>query len=104
MQVLRDHLGHPINWEDQKDFNYIISAWVVATKAYPELTNPNGGGYSKYSFMSYLIEKADQQQTLDAITGNTPVETFGADWETLIADWEAELRTQYAWLAEYFYI
>ena len=24
--------------------------------------------------------------------------------ETLIADWEAELRTQYAWLAEYFYI
>ena len=54
--------------------------------------------------MSYLIEKADRQQTLDAITGNTPVETFGADWETLIADWEAELRTQYAWLAEYFYI
>ena len=104
MQVLRDHLGHPINWEDQKDFNYIISAWVVATKAYPDLTNPNGGGYSKYSFMSYLIEKADRQQTLDAITGNTPVETFGADWETLIADWEAELRTQYAWLAEYFYI
>lgn len=104
MQVLRDHLGHPIQWEDQKDFNYILSAWVVATKAYPDLTNPNGGGYCKYSFMSYLMEKAGQQETLDAITGNTPVETFGADWETLIADWEAELRADYAWLAEYFYI
>ncbi len=104
MQVLRDRLGHSIRWEDQKDFNYIISGWVVATKAYPELTNPNGGGYCKYSFMTFLMEKAGQQKTLDAITGNTPEETFGTDWETLIAQWEAELRTEYAWLAEYFYI
>lgn len=104
MQVLKDHLGRTIQWDDQNDFNYIISAWVVATKAYPDLTNPNGGGYCKYSFMSYLIEKAGQQETLDAITGNTPLETFGADWETLIADWEATLRAEYAWLGDYFYI
>lgn len=104
MLVLKDHLGHAINWKDQDDFNYIISAWVVATQGYGELTNPYGGGYCKYSFMRYLMEQAGQQATLDAIVNNTPVETFGRDWDLLIADWEAALRAEYAWLGEYFYI
>ena len=104
MQVLKNHLDHRLNWNDPADFNYILSAWVVATKSYSELTNPDGGGYCKYSFMTYLMDMAGQEATLEAIVNGTPMETFGKTWQELIADWEADLRAEYAWLAEYFYI
>ena len=77
---------------------------MVVTKNYAELTNPDGGGYSKYSFMSWLIAQKGQEETIKAIMDGTPVETFGKNWDQLRADWEAELRAEYAWLAEYFYI
>lgn len=104
IQVLQEHLGRPIRWSDPEDFAYIFSAYVVVTKSYDYLTDPNGGANSKYSFMTYLMEMAGETATLEAIIENTPVETFGYNWDTLIANWEADLRAEYAWLAEYFYI
>lgn len=104
IQVLQDHLGRNIRWSDPADFEYVFSAYVVVTRYYDYLTDPNGGATSKYSYMSYLIDQVGEAQTLDAIVNNTPVETFGHDWQWLIEDWEAGLRAEYAWLAEYFII
>lgn len=103
-KVLKEHLGRSIRYDQPEDFNYVLSAYVVVTKGYPELTNPNGGGFAKYSFMTWLMAKAGQEATIDAIMNGTPVDTFGKTWDQLRADWEAELRNEYAWLAEYFYI
>ncbi len=104
IKVLKDNLDHPLDWSDPADFEYVISAYVVATQSYQELTNPNGGGYGKYSFMSWLMAKAGQEATIDAIMNGTPVSTFGKTWDQLRADWEAELRAEYDWLREYFII
>ena len=64
----------------------------------------NGGGYSKYSFMCWLMAQAGQEATIDAIMNNTPVDTFGRTWDQLRADWEAQLRAEYDWLRQYFII
>ena len=104
INVLQSQLGRSIRWNDPADYEYIFSAYVVVTKNYAELTNPDGGGYSKYSFMSWLIAQKGQEETIKAIMDGTPAETFGKNWDQLRADWEAELRAEYAWLAEYFYI
>ena len=77
---------------------------MVVSQQYPELTNPNGGGYSKYSFMYWLMAQAGQDATIEAIMKNTPVDTFGRTWDQLRADWEAELRAEYDWLRKYFII
>lgn len=104
MQVLKEHLDHPLDWSDPADFEYVFSAYVVVTQSYVELTNPNGGGYAKYSFMSWLIAQAGQEATIDAIMNDTAEETFGKNWDQLRADWEAGLRAEYDWLREYFII
>ena len=103
-KVLKENLGRPLWYDNPEDFEYVISAYVVVNQEYQELTNPNGGGYCKYSFMSWLMAKAGQEATIEAIMKNTPVNTFGRTWDQLRADWEADLRAEYAWLAEYFYI
>lgn len=104
MKVLKEHLDHPLSWSNPADFEYVLSAYVVVTKSYPELTNPDGGGFAKYSFMSWLIGQQGQDATMDAIINDTPEATFGKSWEQLQADWEAALQAEYDWLAEYFYI
>lgn len=104
IKVLREHLGRRIRWDDPADFEYIFSAYVVVTRNFDYLTDPNGGATSKYSFMAYLIEQVGEAETLDAIVNNTPVDTFGHDWQWLMEDWEAGLRAEYAWLGEYFII
>lgn len=103
-KVLKDHLGRPLWYDHPEDFEYVISAYVVVNREYQELTNPNGGGFCKYSFMSWLMAQAGQEDTIDAIIHNTPITTFGRTWDKLRSDWEAELRTEYDWLGEYFII
>lgn len=104
LKVLKKRLDRSVKWDDPADFEYILSAYVVVTQMYPELTNPDGGGYAKYSFMSWLIEQQGRDATIGAIMENKPEATFGKTWQQLQADWENELRAEYSWLAEYFYI
>ncbi len=104
LKVLKQRLDRSVKWDDPADFEYILSAYVVVTQMYPELTNPDGGGFAKYSFMSWLIEQQGRDATIEAIMEGTPEATFGRTWEQLQADWEAELRAEYSWLADYFYI
>lgn len=98
VQAVKQHIGHVFDWTSAEDYAYLNSAYIVAWDMFDTLTNPNTGIVAKYIFADYLAGLAGEEAAVDALVYGTPEETFGKTWDELIADWEAYLNEEFAWV------
>lgn len=98
MDAVEQGLGRPFNWDNLGDFKYLNDAFV-ATFDQIRRVKSEGGLAAHTSFVHYLVDLVGEEDALWAVYYDTPVETFGKNWDQLISDWSEYLVTTYAWMA-----
>ncbi len=100
-QAIRQQLGHPFDWTNPDDYFYQVNAFILAWDFLDTDLKNGGRGGTGMSFVHYLVSNYGQEAALSAAINGDPEVLLGKDWDTLIADWEHDLKTQFAWAEPY---
>ncbi len=104
IQQLKYHLNEELDWTNPAHFTYMFTGYLALYDNYSVLINPDAGAEAKVSFLDYLIDIAGEEAAIAAIVAQEPEAAFGKDWEGLMADWSQEVRREYKWIHNMFYI
>lgn len=100
MEAVKDGLGHPFNWDSLDDFKYLNDAFVANFNQIRKVKD-EGGVAAHTSFVHYLVDLVGEEDALWAVYYDTPVETFGKNWDQLISEWAAKLLEEHSWMADH---
>ncbi len=99
MEAVAIGLGHPFSWNDSADLRYMNDAFVTNFDQIRKVKSREGLA-AHTSFAQYLVDLVEEERALWAVYYDTPVETFGKNWDQLISDWTEYLITTYSWMAD----
>lgn len=95
--AVRQQLGHEVDWTSREDYIYVINAYIAYGDRYDDIMT-GGGPATKYSFTNFLVSKAGEEATIQAILDNKPKDAFGAYWLGLVEEWESGIREEFQWV------
>ncbi|MBR3704293.1 MAG: hypothetical protein IKM11_02235 [Oscillospiraceae bacterium] len=100
MEAVEIGLGHPFSWENEADYHHMNDAFVANFNQIRKVKD-EGGVAAHTSFVHYLVDLVGEEDALWAVYYDTPVETFGKNWDQLISDWAAKLLEEHSWMTDH---
>ena len=98
-RAIEQQLGHEVDWTSRADYVYMMNAYIAHYELYDNVMT-RGGAATKISFMNFLVNKAGEQATIQAILDNKPKDAFGTYWMELVEEWESGIREEFQWVTE----
>lgn len=96
IDMVEDHLGRSI---DVNDLVYLVHASMIAGDLFSGFDG--SGTFAPTSFSNYLADLVGEENALEALYYDKPIEIFGKNWDILKADWKAWLESEFGWVHEY---
>ena len=98
-RAIEQQLGHEVDWSSREDYVYQANAYIEYYDLYDQIMTAYGPA-AKFSFMDFLVNKAGEQATIQAILDNKPKDAFGTYWMELVEEWENGIREDFQWVTE----
>lgn len=96
---IEQYFGKKIDYKNPSDYMFFNDAtcyWQGGLTC--QLYGLYNGAVTKPSYYNYLVGLVGQEEVVNAVMQNNPIEIFGKDWDELATDWEEYLRQEFAWV------